>query len=186
MKSKTWKPGLRHACALLACISWTLLLSGAAGAGDAKVAAGQQAPTFSLPALDGGKPISLESHKGDVVYLDFWASWCPPCLTSLPLLDELRSEFGARGFQVVAVNVDRDTDKARAFLEKRPVGYRSASDPEGMLPERFGIQTMPTSFLIDRDGVVRHVHAGFRKSDIEGLRAQIRDLTAAPPAKRAR
>jgi peroxiredoxin len=161
------------------------LISGAAAGGDAKVAKGQSAPTFVLPALDGGKPISLESHRGDVVYLDFWASWCPPCVTSLPLLDALRTEFGSQGFRVVAINVDRDIDKARAFLEKRPVGYRSASDPEGVLPERFGIETMPTAFLIDRDGVVRHVHAGFRKGDMDGLRAQIQDLTAAPPAKRA-
>jgi peroxiredoxin len=186
MKTKMLTPGLRRTCAVITWISWMLLASGVAGAGDTKVAKGQTAPTFSLPALDGGKPISLASHRGDVVYLDFWASWCPPCVTSLPLLDDLRQEFGSQGFQVVAINVDRDTDKARSFLKKRPVSYRSASDPEGMLPERFGIETMPTSFLIDRDGVVRHVHAGFRKSDIEGLRAQIRDLTEAPPAKRGR
>jgi peroxiredoxin len=186
MKTKMLKLEARRACALIAWISWMLLASGGASADDTKVAMGQAAPTFSLPALDGGKPISLASHRGDVVYLDFWASWCPPCVTSLPLLDDLRQEFGPRGFQVVAINVDRDTDKARRFLEKRPVGYRSASDPDGVLPERFGIETMPTSFLIDRDGVVRHVHAGFRKSDIEGLRAQIRDLTQSPPAKRDR
>jgi len=186
MKTHTCNPRLRHPRALLACIPLLLLVSSAAFGGDGKVSEGQPAPTFSLPALDGGKPISLESHRGEVVYLDFWASWCPPCVTSLPLLDELRTEFGDRGFRVVAVNVDRDADKARAFLAKRPVGYRSASDPDGALPERFGLSTMPTSYLIDRDGVVRHVHPGFRKSDIDGLRAQIRDLTAAPPAKRAR
>jgi peroxiredoxin len=105
------------------------------------------------------------------------------------MLDDLRKEFPSEHFQVLAINVDHDSDKARDFLAKRPVGYPSASDPEGMLPERFGISTMPTSFLIDRDGVVRHIHTGFRKSDIDGLRARIQQLTAAQrtkPAKQAR
>jgi thiol-disulfide isomerase/thioredoxin len=139
---------------------------------------GQRAPSFSLPALDGKGQITLDDHPGKVVYLDFWASWCPPCLTSLPILDGLRTEFPSDRFEVLAVNVDSDPDKARAFLKKRPVGYRSASDPEGRLPQRFAIETMPTSFLIDQNGVVRHVHAGFRKSDVDGLREKIRQLVA--------
>jgi peroxiredoxin len=177
---------MRHACARLAAISLCLFVSAGAGAGDSGVAEGQPAPAFRLPALDGGAPVALADQRGKVVYLDFWASWCAPCAVSLPLLDELSREFPAKDFQVVAVNVDHDTARARDFLARRPVGFRSASDPDGMLPERFGISTMPTSFLIDRDGVVRHVHAGFRKSDVDGLRALIRELTAAPPAQRAK
>ena len=66
-----------------------------------------------------------------MVYLDFWASWCPPCLTSLPLLEKLRKEFPSDQFQILAVNVDQDPEKARKFLERTQVGYPSATDPEG-------------------------------------------------------
>jgi peroxiredoxin len=161
--------GLRAAAAVLATL--TALASTAAAIDE-----GQPAPAFRAPALDGGGTVSLAAHRGKVVYLDFWASWCAPCLTSLPLLEELRKEFSPRDFQVVAVNVDRDLEKARRFLERRPIGYPSASDPEGRLPGRFGVETMPTSFLIDRHGLVRHVHPGFRKSDLDGLRATIAEL----------
>jgi len=81
-------------------------------------------------------------------------------------------------FQVLAVNVDRDPADARTFLSRRPVGYPSAFDPQGELPGRFGVQTMPTSFLIDRQGVVRLVHEGFRKGDVDALRDHIQELVA--------
>ena len=137
---------------------------------------GEPAPAFELPALSGKQQISLAAHRGKVVYLDFWASWCAPCLTSLPQLEKLRREFPADDFQIIAVNIDKDPAKARAFLAKRPVGYPSASDPKGEWPGRFGIPTMPTSYLIDREGVVRHVHAGFRKGDLDVIRGHVRRL----------
>lgn len=141
---------------------------------------GDPAPAFSAPSLaGGGQTLALESFQGKVVYLDFWASWCPPCLQSLPLIDELRQEFPDADFQVLAVNVDRDPQRARRFAEQRRIGYPSASDPEGRIPERFGIETMPTSFLIDREGVVRYVHPGFRRADIDALRERIARLVSA-------
>ena len=140
---------------------------------------GAKAPEFKAPSLDGGKSLSLASYRGKVVYLDFWASWCPPCLTSLPLLEELRKEFPGDQFQILAVNVDQDVAKARKFLERTGVGYPSATDPKGRLPEMFGIETMPTSFLIDRNGVIRYVHHGFRKGDVGPLRERIAQLVAA-------
>jgi peroxiredoxin len=136
---------------------------------------GEAAPAFSAPLLDGGS-VSLSDHRGKVVFLDFWASWCPPCLTSMPLLDALQAEFPGADFQVLAVNVDRDPDKAHRFLASHPVAYPSASDPAGRLPESYEIGTMPTSFLIDREGVIHHVHEGFRRGDLAGLRARIRAL----------
>jgi peroxiredoxin len=159
--------------------SWALLVPLALAAGAGALEAGAPAPNFTAPSLDGGPQLSLASRRGKVVYLDFWASWCQPCLTSLPLLDGLRTEFAARGFEVLAVNVDRDPEQARRFLARLDVGYPSASDPEGRIPEQFGIETMPTSFLIDRQGVIRYVHDGFRRGDIEPLRARIAELLAA-------
>lgn len=137
---------------------------------------GQSAPEFNAPLLDGEGAISLGAHRGKVVYLDFWASWCAPCLVSLPILEELRKEFPADRFQILAVNLDREPGKARSFLRKRHIGYPSASDPEGRLPETFGLETMPTSYLIDAKGVVRHVHTGFRKGDVPDIRQRIQRL----------
>ena len=151
-----------------------LLVSGAARS----LESGDVVPEFRLPRLDAGGTVSLDEHRGKVIYLDFWASWCPPCVTAMPILEEWRREFGPRGFEVVAVNVDRDPEKARRFLESRRVGYASASDPAGELPQRFEIATMPTSFLIDRQGIVRRVHQGFRRSDAARIRDEVRALVA--------
>lgn len=137
---------------------------------------GDQAPAFSAPALDGHGNLALSAYRGKVVYLDFWASWCGPCLTSLPLLEELRTEFSSDDFQILAVNVDNDPDKARKFLSRISVQYPSATDPQGRIPEIFGVETMPTSFIIDRNGVVRHVQNGFHKSELDVIRGRIKEL----------
>ena len=140
---------------------------------------GQPAPAFSARSLTGDGNVALGNYKGKVVYLDFWASWCAPCQTSLPALEALRKEFPADQFQVIAINVDQDPEKARKLLEKLKIGYPSATDPEGRLPETFGLKTMPTSYLIDRDGVIRRVHPGFRSGDVDAIRAQIKTLVEA-------
>jgi thiol-disulfide isomerase/thioredoxin len=159
--------------ALLVALQLLILAPGAGALGE-----GDPAPQFRAPALVGDGAVSLAEQRGKVVYLDFWASWCGPCATSLPLLDALRKEFAPGDFTVVAVNVDRDPDAARRFLERRPVGYPSASDPQGAIPPRFGVETMPTAYLIDRSGVIRHVHRGFRRGDLPALRERIAALVA--------
>lgn len=148
------------------------------GAGSSAIAldAGDRAPAFALPALDGGGQLDLAKYRGKVVWLDFWASWCPPCLSSLPELEKLRTQMPAKDFQILAVNLDKDPRKAVSFLKKNPVGYPNASDPEGKLPEKFGLQTMPTSYLIDRDGTIRLVHEGYRSGDIDTIRREVRKL----------
>ena len=78
----------------------------------------------------------------------------------------------ASKFQVVAINIDEEPKKALRFLAKQPVGYPSASDPSGSLPEEFGLETMPTSYLIDQKGVIRMVHKGYRAGDIEKIKAE--------------
>ena len=165
-------------------LSAALLAFGLAPGAARAVEAGQTAPSFSAHALEGDSTLSLSAYKGKVVFLDFWASWCGPCQSAMPVIESLRNEFPADQFQVLAINVDQDPSKAKAFLERRKVGYPSVSDPEGRLPATYGLKTMPTSYLIDRNGVVRYVHAGFRASDVEGLRNEIRALlgSAALPA----
>ena len=146
-------------------------------AGAAPIKEGAAAPGFNLPSLtEEGRNISLDSLKGKVVYVDFWASWCGPCRISFPLLDELRSELGEQGFEVLAINVDEYSEDALEFLEEMPVSYLVVRDEAGTTPSAYGILGMPTGFLIDREGTVRKVHQGFRKSDGDKLRTEVIEL----------
>ena len=156
------------------CLCLGLSLPG--GAWAAGVVAGQSAPPVALPLLSGDGELALAALRGKVVYLDFWASWCGPCRVSFPVLEQLRSELGPRGFEVYAIGVDENVADARAFLQEIPVSYPVVHDGSGATPAAWGILGMPTGYLIDRDGVVREVHQGFRKSDAAGLRAAVSKL----------
>lgn len=134
---------------------------------------GDSAPAIVLPALDSSGSISLNDYLGKVVYLDFWASWCGPCRVSLPLLSEMRDQLMDQGFEVLAVDVDEDPEDGRRFLEKYPVSYPVVSDSTGLYASDYELIGMPSSFLIDRKGKVRAIHAGFKKGDMEKIRAQV-------------
>lgn len=140
------------------------------------MAVGQVAPAVSLPQLSGAAEVSLESLRGKVVYVDFWASWCGPCRISFPILDKLQHELGPDGFEVLAINVDEVESDARQFLSDRPVSYLVVRDATGTAPESFGVMGMPTGYLLDRQGVVRVIHQGFRRSDGEQLHTAIVEL----------
>lgn len=157
---------------LLACA--VLVLAAAAHGTES----GETAPDFTLPPLraeDGSAAVSLASFRGKVVYVDFWASWCPPCLVSIPLLNELRNEYVNAGkpFEVLAVNVDSDPEDGIDFLLDEPVNYVVVSDPAGDTPRLYEVPGMPTSYLVDAQGQVRLVHTGFKKSDIDMIEAEV-------------
>lgn len=135
--------------------------------------AGQPAPAFTLPTLDGSGKMSLEQYRGQVVYVDFWASWCGPCRKSLPLLNELRQELHDQGFEVLAINLDDDAADGLRFLEQFPVQYPTLHDSQGDTPQRFGLRGMPTSYLIDRQGNLVAKHEGFKPSDMKKIRQQV-------------
>jgi len=148
----------------------------------AAVQVGESAPPVALPLLAAASPgeLTLESLRGKVVYLDFWASWCGPCRVSFPQLEQLRQELGPRGFEVLAVNVDEFEQDALRFLDELAVTYPVVRDGAGATPATYGILGMPTGYLIDRAGIVRLVHQGYRKSDGAALRAEIIELLAEP------
>ena len=146
---------------------------------------GDPAPDFSLPGLreeDGSSATGLANYRGKVVYVDFWASWCPPCLVSIPLLNELRNRYVANGldFEILAVNLDSDPEDGIDFLLDHPVQYKVLSDPDGTTPARYEVRGMPTSYLLDRSGTIRMVHQGFKRSDIELIEAAMRNLLGEP------
>ena len=123
-------------------------------------------------------PLGLAALKGKVVYVDFWASWCEPCRQSFPWMNDLQRELGKDGFVVIAVNVDHERSDADEFLHRFAPDFRISYDPEGAVAERFHVKGMPTSFLIDRAGIVKTSHAGFRPRDRAPLEQQIRSLLA--------
>ena len=118
----------------------------------------------------------LQSLEGKVVLVDFWASWCGPCLQSFPWMNGLHSEHADDGLVIVAVNLDQDRALADAFLKKVPAQFRVEYDREGELARQFGVEAMPTSFLIGRDGTVRARHAGFRDKQRDGREQEIVQL----------
>jgi thiol-disulfide isomerase/thioredoxin len=139
---------------------------------------GQPAPQFTLPTLLQDQPVSLQKYSGKVVYLDFWASWCAPCRTSFPLLNKLHQKLKAQGFEVVAVNLDEDKAKAEAFLKEIPVDFTILRDAKGEWSDKYVVESMPTSFIIDKQGVIQNIHKGFTSNDINELEHKITELLA--------
>ena len=124
---------------------------------------GAAAPAFDLQGKDGA--VQLARYQGKLVYVDFWASWCGPCRQSFPWMNEMQAKYGAKGLQVVGVNLDAKTDDARRFLVETPARFAIAFDPAGATPRAYGIKGMPSSVLIGPDGKVLYEHAGFKEAD---------------------
>jgi thiol-disulfide isomerase/thioredoxin len=139
---------------------------------------GQPAPQFTLPTFQQDQPTALKQFAGKVVYLDFWASWCAPCRTSFPLLNKLHEKLKAKGFEVVAVNLDEDKANAEKFLKEFKVDFTVLRDAKGEWADKFVVESMPTSFIIDKQGVVQNIHHGFASDDIKELEEKITQLLA--------
>jgi thiol-disulfide isomerase/thioredoxin len=118
----------------------------------------------------------LKGLSGKVVLVDFWASWCAPCLRSFPWMNELQQRHGGQGLVIVAVNLDQERALADAFLKKSPAQFRVEYDAPGDIARQFGVEAMPTSFLVDRKGQVRIRHAGFRDAQRADRERQIEQL----------
>jgi cytochrome c biogenesis protein CcmG/thiol:disulfide interchange protein DsbE len=136
-------------------------------------AMGGTAPTFSLPGQSG--TVSLDSLRGRVVYVDFWASWCDPCRRSFPWLNALRGRYADRGLTIVAINLDKDRRAADVFLEKFPASFMIAYDPAGKTAEAYRVSAMPSSFLIGPTGELLASSAGFDPRKTGALEALIQE-----------
>ena len=120
-------------------------------------------------------PEKLSSLKGQVVYLDFWASWCKPCRKSFPWMNEMQQEYAKQGLQIIAINLDTEMELAKTFLEKVPAEIPIIYDPEGSIASDYQLVGMPSSYLIDKKGNIRFSHKGFFKRK-EALYQQQIDL----------
>lgn len=134
------------------------------------------APACPVQTMDGSRTVDLARPKGKVTYVDFWASWCPPCARSFRFMNELHAELHSQGVEVVAINLDEEPHAAAEFLQRHPAQFTVVADPKGNCPALYEVQAMPTTYLIDRRGNIRHVHLGFKEGDREELRRQILSL----------
>ncbi len=131
----------------------------------------KQAPDFNLPGDKGN--IKLSDYRGQVVYLDFWASWCKPCRKSFPFMNNLQKKYGKQGLKIIAINLDSEKGAAKAFLKKNPATFTIAYDIDGVTPEKYGLTVMPTSYLIDRNGKLITSHRGFKKTQAGKLEKNV-------------
>ena len=136
------------------------------------------APEFKLVNRAGGE-VSLSSLKGQVVMINFWASWCGPCRQEFPALDQIYSKYKPMGFQMVGINVESEKTDAEHFLGKTPVSFPILFDPENKVSGSYGVNAMPTTFLVDRQGKLRWQHRAYKPGDeakyIEQIRAMLRE-----------
>jgi thiol-disulfide isomerase/thioredoxin len=135
------------------------------------------APAFSLSAR-GGKTIDLAQFKGQVVMINFWASWCGPCRTEMPILEDIYKKYKPMGFTMLAVNVEPDTAAAEAWLAKlsKPVTFPVAFDTDSKVSKLYKVPGMPTTVFVDRKGNVRVLHKGYKPGDENIYLTQIRSL----------
>lgn len=131
-----------------------------------------------ITPTQAASPLDLTSLRGRVIYLDFWASWCGPCKQSFPWMQSMKETYERQGLTVIAINLDRDRADANKFLEQLKPTFDVRFDPSGELAESYNVEGMPSSVLIDRHGVRRFTHVGFRPIDGTVYEAQLRELLA--------
>lgn len=136
---------------------------------------GARAPEIGMRDLQGNQ-VTMASLRGRVVVVDFWASWCEPCADSMPVYERLYAQYRERGLTIVGVSQDQRVDNARQFATRHHLSFPVVFDEGHAVANRYRPARMPTAFVIDRTGIVRHVHAGFRSGDAAGLEAEVRAL----------
>ena len=148
-----------------------------AAATAAALSVGEVPPPIDMPDRNG-KKVDLAALRGNVVVVDFWASWCGPCKEELPVLESFHRKYADEGLVIVGINIDTNTKKMNNFLKGSPVSFRIVHDPKIELAQRYEPSTMPSSYFIGRDGKLRYIHEGFRKKDAEAIEARIKALLA--------
>lgn len=145
-------------------LAWTAaVIAGLAALPVQAVTMNEPAPDFTLTSLESSN-LRLEELRGQVLLINFWASWCGPCRQEMPILDRLHQRYENTGFAVLGINVESE-GPARQLLEKIPVTFPVLIDVNQQVSELYRLDAMPTTVLVDRDGVVRYVHRGYRPGD---------------------
>jgi thiol-disulfide isomerase/thioredoxin len=146
----------------------------------AALVAAVMAATVSDATGSAAEPLDLTRHRGRVVIVDFWASWCKPCRQSIPWLNAMYARYGANGLTIIGVNVDAERREADRFLRDVPIEFEVVFDPQGDLAREFKVKGMPTSYVFDRSGRMVDTHLGFRDAKKDEKEAALRKLLDQP------
>lgn len=145
------------------------------GTAAALPAIGVAAPDFASKS-NSGRNVRLSELRGQVVLINFWASWCSPCRQELPLLNKIYVQYRAAGFMLLAVNVDDNRKDAEAMLKRLDLRFPTLFDGNKNVAKLYGVDTMPATLVIDRDGRVRYVHRGYYTGYEQKYEQQVREL----------
>lgn len=138
-------------------------------------AIGARAPDFVLNS-DTGRNVRLSELRGEVVLINFWATWCGPCRQEMPQLGRLYAQYRDAGFTLLGVNIDDKRANAEAMVKKLGVHFPTLFDNDKRVARLYDVDTMPATLLVDRDGRVRYVHRGYRDGYERKYQEQIREL----------
>lgn len=133
------------------------------------------APDFTLKSRSG-ENLKLSEYRGDVVMINFWASWCAPCRQEMPLLEELYKKYSDLGFTLLAVNVEEDSSKADDLLKEIPVTFPVLFDNTNKVSKLYNVVAMPSTVIVDRDGNMRYLHRGYLPGYEEQYKKQVKEL----------
>ncbi len=139
------------------------------------------APEFSLADL-AGRANRLSDYRGKIVFLNLWATWCPPCRQEMPSMEQLHRHFAGRDFVILAVSEDTDAARVRQFVSEMRLTFPVLHDPRGILPEPLGVTGYPETFIIDRDGRIVQRFIGPEEWDTPQSYSYFENLLAAPPS----
>lgn len=134
-----------------------------------------KAPNFTLKS-NTGKNIKLSELRGQVVLLNFWASWCGPCRQEMPLLEKLQRRYSSLGFTVLGVNVEDDSRKAKSYLKDVSVSFPILFDTTNKVSKQYKVSAMPSTVMIDRDGNMRYLHRGYKPGDEAQYKKWVKQL----------
>ncbi len=153
------------------CVLTAIALTGTAFAADAR----GPAPAFTLTALTG-QPAALSQYKGQVVMVNFWATWCGPCQQEMPLLEQMYKKYKPAGFTLIGVNVDKTEAPVKDLMTRKPVSFPVLLDPSNQVSKAYQVAEMPSTVIIDRKGEIRYIHRGYRPGDENEYQDRIRQL----------
>jgi peroxiredoxin len=136
---------------------------------------GQPAPDFALKSSTG-ENLRLSEYRGDVVMINFWATWCGPCRQEMPLLDELYTRYNRVGFNLLGVNIDDDSSRAMAMIQELGVNFPVLFDARKEVSKMYDVSAMPVTVIVDRTGQVRYVHQGYKPGYENTYLDQVRAL----------
>ena len=153
----------------------TLFLSSMFAGNAISAELNKSAPDFTLKALSG-ENVRLKELSGQVVLINFWASWCGPCRKEMPLLDELHAKYSDLGFTVLGVNVEQQNQKAKEFINELNVSFPILLDEQNTVSKLYDVEAMPTTVVIDRNSNLRYVHYGYQAGDEKRYKKMVKAL----------